>query len=157
MSPEPRVYLFLSRIRTLQRSTSYHLYRHRDARSGPQKPTAYKYLTMFFRPLTGGRRPGGHCCCLGSLGSLGTHGAWLISIHLSGPALLRASPHHVYLVCVTRCATWRGLKIKRTAVIYNTHSDTNLVDVHSYHYDLNVVFYLCRRINTYKFYNLYGK
>ena len=89
------------------------------------------------------------------LGSLGTHGAWLI--RLSGPALLRASPHHVYLVCVARCATWRGLKIKRTAVIYNTHSGANLFDVHSYHYDLNVVFYLCTRINTYKFYNLYGK
>ena len=89
------------------------------------------------------------------LGSLGTHGAWLI--RLSGPALLRASSHHVYLVCAARCATWRGRKIKRTAVDYNTHSGANLFDIHSYHYDLNVVFYLCTLINIYKFYNLYGK
>ena len=134
MSPESRVYLFLSRIRTLQRSTNYHLYRHRGARSGAQKLTAMFFVRSW--------EEGGLATIVvvRARSRLGTHGAWLI--RLSGPALLRASPTHVYLA-------WRGLKIKLTAVIYNTYSGANLFVVHSYHYDLNVVFYLCARINTY--------
>ena len=95
-----------------------------------------RYLAMFF---VHSRGEGGHYCCARALPSQQSrHTRRLADTSQRTRAASRIAPSLVpCIMCRSLCA--------------------NLFDVHSYHYDLNVVFYLCTCINTYKFYNLYGK